>query len=91
MRSFASFRPREVKLRTTLITVILLDAGTSLIITSNSVFSSTTVSSGFPLKLLEAKFAGATDMLASTPKVSSKKLVNYYFFTKIKKRLLSTN
>lgn len=74
IRSFASFKPKEVKLLTTLITVILLDAGTSLIITSNSVFSSTAVSSALPTKLAEEKFVGATDMLASTPKVSSKKL-----------------
>jgi hypothetical protein len=40
----ASFKPKEVKARTTLMTVILLDVGTSSIITSNSVFSSITAS-----------------------------------------------
>lgn len=42
IKSLASFNPREVILRTALITVIRLAVGTSCMITSNSVCSSTT-------------------------------------------------
>lgn len=71
IRSFASLSPKEVKLRTTLITVIRFAVGTSCIITSNSVFSSTSDSSTLTieLELITPEEIGV--LLASTPKVSS--------------------
>lgn len=71
IKSFASFNPKDVKLRTTLITVILFAVGTSFMITSNSVCSSTCDSSVFatPDTIPTAPTEGVT--LASTPKVSS--------------------
>lgn len=75
IKSLASLSPNEVKVRITFITVILLDVGTSSIKTSNSVFSGT-VKSEEPteLNLLSPTLLGKTvEILAFTPKVSSKK------------------
>lgn len=74
IRSLASFNPKEVKLRTTLITVIRLAAGTSFITTLNSVFSSATLSSIFgfvAVCILESLPDVTFEIVASTPKVCS--------------------
>lgn len=52
IKSLASFNPKEVILRTALITVILFAVGTSCITTSNSVFSSTTAVSALATVVL---------------------------------------
>ena len=69
--SFASCNPKEVSLRTTLRTAILLAFGTSCIITSNSVFSSTKGSSDFVRFEVLKLFGKTVDTLVSIPKLSS--------------------
>jgi hypothetical protein len=84
IRSFASFKPKDVKLRTVLITLILFVLGTSCIITSNSVFSSISGTSTFTdvEELTAVLLIGET--LASTPKVVSKKLKFLFYKKEIK-------
>lgn len=71
IKSLASFKPKEVRLLTVLITVIRFAAGTSLSITSNSVFSSITCSSAFALVGNKLATPTLAVTLASTPNVSS--------------------
>ena len=71
IKSLASFKPKDVKLRTIFITFILLEVGTSFNITLNSVFSSTKFGSIFETKGEEEE--KETAELASIPNVSSKK------------------
>lgn len=81
IKSLASFKPSDVKLRTTLMTVILFVVGTSCIITSNSVCSSTVCSSIFVPAIFVTSCADVLIELASTPKVSSLLLIiNYIFY-----------
>jgi hypothetical protein len=70
IKSFASFNPKEVIVRITLITVIRFATGTSSINTSNSVFSSIFGSS--VLKLFSDFLSNTTFVLfAFTPNVCS--------------------
>ena len=75
IKSLASFNPNDVKVRTTFMTVILLEVGTSCITTSNSVCSSITGSSTFVLIVLDANCAGELIEFVSTSKVSSLLLI----------------
>lgn len=71
IKSLASFKPKEVKVLTTLITLILLAVGTSFKTTVNSVFSSTTASSNLTAEEILVAAIDETLRFACTLKVSS--------------------